>query len=78
MLASFSIPLEHSTFINKLSEITTEVCVYIDIINWFTGILFRHSSVCSMEREEDKSSLTPLHWAMFYDHVEHLKLLLPR
>ena len=31
-----------------------------------------------MEREADKSGLTPLHWAIFYDHVEHLKLLLPR
>ena len=31
-----------------------------------------------METEKDKSGLTPIHWAIFYNHLEHLKLLLPR
>lgn len=38
----------------------------------------RHSQKQSLEREQDKSGLTPVHWAIFYDHLEHLKLLLPR
>ena len=31
-----------------------------------------------MENEKDKCGLTPVHWAIFYNHLEHLKLLLPR
>lgn len=38
----------------------------------------RHSGKSTLEKEEDKSGLTPIHWAIFYNHVEHLKLLLPR
>ncbi|XP_019853211.1 PREDICTED: uncharacterized protein LOC109582743 isoform X2 [Amphimedon queenslandica] len=41
-------------------------------------IVLRYSHKHNLEREEDKNGLTPIHWAIFYDHPEHLKLLLQR
>lgn len=40
-------------------------------------ISFRHanSQILSFDDMVDKHGLTPLHWAIFYDHSEHLKLL---